>query len=166
MGRAPVEVVRRMFLSRPSCNVEDVIDCLEPRYTGTDEFPENMTLQERVHAMSSQRRLLQITDTGERKGLLPDVLRIMCRSDPDVAGTFVLFATGMRCTPYQDNAYRILVEFTFSSKTGTVTDDMLPWTHTCPRDVMIPGFAYHGDAVLLQEKLSKVLEYANFFNME
>eukprot|EP00977_Amphora_coffeiformis_P014392 scaffold4003_cov165-Amphora_coffeaeformis.AAC.19 len=166
VGRAPVEVIRRMFLSRPSCNVEDVIDCLQPKYTKAEEFPRLMALQERLDSWASQKRLLRITNNGEREGLLPDVLRIICRSDPDVAGTFVLFATGMRCTPYQDDAFRILIEFTFSSKTGAVTEDMLPWTHTCPRDILIPGFAYHGDENLLLEKLSKVLEYANFFNME
>ena len=166
VGRAPVEVIRRMFLSRPSCNVEDVIDCLKPKYTEAEEFPRIMTLQERLESVASQKRLLQITDNGEREGLLPAVLRNMCRTNPDVAGTFVLFATGMSCTPYKDDAFRILIEFTFSSKTGVVTEDMLPWTHTCPRDVLIPGFAYHGDENLLREKLSKVLEYANFFNME
>ena len=157
VGRAPVEVIRRMFLSMPSCNVQDVINCLKPKYT--EEFPEWVDVQ---------KRLLHVTDSGEPRGLIPDVLKTMCQDDPDVAGTFVFFATGMRYTPYQDDTFRIMIEFTFDAPTGDdqdVTDDMLPWAHTCPCDVCFPGFAYQGDANVLQAKMSKALEYAHSFNM-
>jgi len=157
VGRAPAEVIRRMFLSMPSCNVQNVINCLKPKYT--EDFPQ---------FVGWQKQLLRVSDGGEPEGLLPDVLKIMCQDDPDVAGTFVFFATGMRYIPYQDDEFRILIEFTFSAPTGEdrdVTEDLLPWAHTCPRDVCFPGFAYQGDANILREKMSKVLEYAHSFNM-
>jgi len=146
-----------MLLSMPSCSVENLIQCLKPKYSL--EFPQYV---------GKQKKVLSIKDTGETVGLLPDVLKAMSEDDPDVAGKFMFFVTGMRYTPYQDDTFRILIEFTFSAAQHGkgVTDDMLPWAHTCPRDVLFPGFAYHANSEVLQAKLSKVLEYAHLFNME
>lgn len=117
-----------------------------------------------------QKQLLRIqAENSDPVGHLPDILKKICQDEPDMAGTFVFFATGMRCIPYQDDSFRILIDFTFCSphaEDGDVTEDMLPWTHTCPRDVCFPGFAYNGDANMLQEKLSKALESAHYFTFE
>ena len=159
VGGGKPEVVRSLFLNKPSCSVEDVIKCLEPRYT--EETPQNLEVQ---------RRVIRLTDSDKRReGLLPDVLREMCVADKDKnkAALFVLFATGMSHIPYQDENFRILIEFSFTdSKGDEISDDALPYAHTCPRDIVLPGSGYHGCPRTLRNKLEKVLDYAKYFNME
>ena len=154
---APLEVIRFMFLSKPTCEIQDVIDCFDPVYTKVR--PDHAKYRE------YQEQLLYVTIDGERAGLLPDVLKEMFITDPSVAGTFMEFATGARHIP--NDKCRIKIEFSFDPPNGgECTDDMLPWVHTCPKDVIFPGFAYYGNAQVLREKLSKALEYSNIFDME
>ena len=98
---------------------------------------------------------------------LRDILIKWEQTDPMKLPQFVQFCSGRSFLSTDPGSYfKIKVAFEIQTvEENSSSPARLPESHTCESQLSLPSEAYDGDVEVLEEKLTKALEYHNLFTM-